>query len=85
MKSVITGILVLAHSWYPGACCHDQDCHPVPCDSLKANKGGLSWEGIVFADDMIGVSMDENCHVCIHSVGGRRLPYCIFVPKPKQS
>src|SRR6516165_3367050 len=31
MKSVIAATIILAHSWYPGACCHDQDCHPVPC------------------------------------------------------
>ena len=21
----------VAHSWYPKECCHDKDCHPVPC------------------------------------------------------
>ena len=29
MKSVIAARIMLAHSWYPGSCCHDQDCHPV--------------------------------------------------------
>jgi hypothetical protein len=69
MKTVIAVTIMLAHSWCPVACCHDQDCHPVPCDSIKADGLGLTWEGVVFADDMIRDSMDENCHVCVHSVG----------------
>src|SRR5580704_17061273 len=27
----------VGHSWYPGACCHDQECHPFPCDDIKAD------------------------------------------------
>ena len=85
MKTVIAATIMLAHSWYPGACCHDQDCHPVPCNSLRANGLGLSWDGVVFTDDMIKDSMDENCHVCVHSVGRYRYPYCVFLPKLKQA
>jgi hypothetical protein len=85
MKSVIAATIMLAHSWYPGACCHDQDCHPVPCDDIKADGPGLSWGGVIFTDDMIRDSMDEGCHVCIHSVGRQRHPYCVFLPKPKQA
>lgn len=44
MKTVIAATIMLAHSWYPGACCHDQDCHPVPCDSIRADGLGLSWD-----------------------------------------
>ena len=85
MKSIIAATILMSHSWYPGACCHDQDCHPVPCASLKQDGLGLSWEGIVFSDDMIRDSMDEGCHVCTHSIGRTRHPYCVFLPKPKQS
>ena len=85
MKTVVAATIMLANSWYPGACCHDQDCHPVPCNSIKANDIGMSWDGVVFTDDMIKNSMDENCHVCIHFVGGHRYPYCLFLPKPKQA
>ena len=85
MKSIIAATIILAHSWYPGACCHDQDCHPVPCGDIKADEHGLLWEELIFTDDMIGESMDEGCHVCIHSSGGRRYPYCVFLAKPKQA
>src|SRR5262249_57353884 len=67
MKSVIIATIMLVHSWYPGACCHDQDCHPVPCDDIKADVLGLSWGGVIFTGDMIRDSMDESYHVCIHS------------------
>ena len=83
MKPVIAVTIILAHSWYPGACCYDHDCRPVPCDSIKTDSLGVSWEGVVFTDDMIRDLMDENCHVCIHSVGQHRYPYCVFLPKPK--
>ncbi len=85
MKSVIAATIMLAHSWYPGACCHDQDCHPVPCDDIKADGLGLAWGGVIFTDDMIRDSLDGGCHVCIHFVGRHRYPYCVFLPKPKQA
>jgi hypothetical protein len=24
-----------AHSWYDDKCCHDKDCHPVPCEEIE--------------------------------------------------
>ena len=39
MKTVLSGLMLLAHSWYPWACCHDQHCHPVPCETIK----GAFW------------------------------------------
>ena len=44
MKIVLGGLMLLAHSWYPWACCHDQHCHPVPCETIKAHGLGLSLE-----------------------------------------
>ena len=58
MKVVLASVIVLAHSWYPWACCHDQHCHPVPCESIKENALGLSWNGIVFTEPMIRESLD---------------------------
>jgi hypothetical protein len=83
MKIVLGGLMLLAHSWYPWACCHDQHCHPVPCETIKAHGLGLSWNGVVFTQEMIKDSLDEQCHVCVDTVGKYRYPYCVFVPKPK--
>src|SRR5262245_7603518 len=83
MKIVLSGLIVLAHSWYPWACCHDQHCHPVPCETIKADRLGLSWNGVIFTPEMIKDSLDEQCHVCVDTVGKFRYPYCVFVPKPK--
>jgi hypothetical protein len=83
MKIVLGGLIVLAHSWYPWACCHDQHCHPVPCETIKADRLGLSWNGVIFTPEMIKDSLDEQCHVCIDTVGKYRYPYCVFLPKPK--
>jgi hypothetical protein len=83
MNILLTGFLVLAHSWYPWACCHDQHCHPVPCETIKADRLGLSWNGVIFTPEMIKDSLDEHCHVCVDTVGRYRYPYCVFIPKPK--
>ncbi len=86
MKVVLASVIVLAHSWYPWACCHDQHCHPVPCDSIKENALGLSWNGIVFTEPMIRESLDADCHVCVSDTGGRYIyPYCVFIHKPKST
>ena len=43
-----------AHSWYPKECCHNDDCHPVPCGELTTTRYGLSWKGVaVFSEPMI--------------------------------
>ena len=57
-------------------------CH---ANSIKANALGLSWNGITFTEPMIKDSLDEQCHVCVDVVGKFRYPYCVFVPKPKQT
>jgi hypothetical protein len=86
MKVVLASVIVLAHSWYPWACCHDQHCHPVPCESIKENALGLSWNGIVFTEPMIRESLDADCHVCVSNSDGRYVyPYCVFIHKPKST
>jgi hypothetical protein len=31
-----------AHSWYPGECRHDKNCHPIPCQEIEKISGG--WQ-----------------------------------------
>jgi len=81
MRSVLTTIILFAHSWYPWACCSDKHCHPVPRESIKADALGLSWNGIVFTLPMIRDSPDDRCHVCVEVSGRYTYPYCIFIPK----
>jgi hypothetical protein len=85
MNVILTTAVVLVHSWYPWACCHDQHCRPVPCESIKAHTLGLSWNGIVFTEEMIRDSLDADCHVCVSSAGKYIYPYCIFIHKPKST
>ena len=75
-----------AHSWYPKECCHNDDCHPVPCGELTTTRYGLSWKGVaVFSEPMIRFSPDGACHVCgmwqQQSTILPYLPLCVFVPK----
>jgi hypothetical protein len=83
MRSTLIVLMMLAHSWYPWACCSGEHCHPVPCESIKAHALGLSWNGIVFTAPMIRDSLDDQCHVCVEVSGTYTYPYCIFTPKPK--
>jgi hypothetical protein len=56
-----------AHSWYPKECCHDKDCHPVPCAELKVTANGdVMWKGVLyFSAPMMRDSLDGQCHVCL--------------------
>src|SRR5262249_20259779 len=63
---------------------HDQHCHPVPCETIKADRLGLSRNGVIFTPEMIKDSLDEQCHVCVDTVGKFRYPYCVFVPKQRR-
>jgi hypothetical protein len=38
---------------------------------------------VIFTQELIRESLDEQCHVCVEVVGTHTYPYCIFVPKPK--
>jgi hypothetical protein len=86
---LLTAMLVLfssaadAHSWYPKDCCHDGDCHPVPCDELIETRNGIMWRGVVlFNDAQVKASHDQFCHVCAKKQTGTVLPYlplCAFI------
>ena len=70
-KALAVSLVILAHSWYPNNCCGGQDCHPVPCDELLAQKdGGVRWQdpsGTTYTWDyrQVQPSQDNQCHVCI--------------------
>ena len=34
MKVLLIAVM-LVHSWYDENCCHDKDCHPVPCEQIE--------------------------------------------------
>jgi hypothetical protein len=75
-----------AHSWYPRECCHDKDCHPIPCAELKVTANGdVMWKGVLyFSGQMLRDSLDGQCHVCVEEGHAARivpyLPICVFVP-----
>jgi hypothetical protein len=35
--------VMLVHSWYDDKCCHDKDCHPVPCEEIEKISDGWLW------------------------------------------
>lgn len=78
---ILSAALILIHSWYPAECCHDQDCHPVPCDALVETKAGIEWRGYTFTGKQIRPSQDSQCHVCAWEYAGRIVPqgWCVFV------
>lgn len=77
--------LLLAHSWYPPACCTGQDCRKVDrIDHLP--DGGLLMH---FGGQQVVVprgfeqlpSQDADAHVCVYrNALGRWVPRCVFIP-----
>jgi hypothetical protein len=76
MKSSSLALVLLAHSWYPQACCADQDCHPVPCENIHKIGSDYEWNQIVFPPEMVHSSHDALCHACA-SLNGH--PHCLFI------
>lgn len=71
-----------AHDWYPFACCSQNDCHPVPCESILEKGKALVYNGFGFYDQMIKPSQDGACHVCISNEFNKEftpVPHCIFI------
>lgn len=72
-----------AHEWYPYDCCSDNDCHPIPCESIKEHGSNLVYNKFQFYSKMIRPSKDGQCHVCISNEGGKddyvSVPHCIFI------
>ena len=76
-----------AHSWYDEKCCHDRDCHPVPCKDIEKLGDGWVWCDTAtkhpywFPHDRLRASHDDACHVC---VSPNTIPsgICLYVPLP---
>ena len=78
---------MLVHSWYDDKCCHDSDCHPVPCEEIEKISDGWLWRDKAtkqrywFPHDRLKASHDDACHVC---VSPKTIPsgICLYVPLP---
>jgi hypothetical protein len=69
-------LMVPTHSWYPGACCAENHCHPVPCDELlERSDGNWIWYNFVFNRSVVKPSEDRFCHVCTIGANG----VCAFI------
>ncbi len=79
----LLGGAACAHAWYPKNCCHDGDCHPVPCDELVETRYGIMWRGsVLFNAAQVKPSQDQYCHVCAKQQTGTLFPYlplCAFI------
>jgi hypothetical protein len=73
------------HSWYPKECCHDKDCHPVPCAEIHLEPDGYVRVGrVYFPPNMIHESRDSYCHICTSFPNAdmlNQIPQCVFVPQ----
>jgi hypothetical protein len=66
---MLVGGAANAHSWYPEECCHDKDCHPVPCEEIDKISDGWLWRDKAtkqrhwFPHGRLHASHDDACHV----------------------
>jgi hypothetical protein len=70
-----------AHSWYPKECCHDNDCHPIPCSDIAVKNGQVIWNGVELSWPTVRPSEDTQCHVCSVEDPWEPVPRCLFIPK----
>jgi hypothetical protein len=55
-------------------------CHPVDCDSLVEEQGGIRWNNLHFKGTQIRPSGDQDCHVCAGLVNGvPSQPWCVCI------
>ena len=68
-----------AHENYPYDCCHEEHCHPVPCNEITYHDGYYIWHDIYFNEKLLRTEV-PGCHVCV-SMPANKLPQplCIFV------
>lgn len=67
---------------YPWSCCSNQDCRPVPCDTLEDIGDGKVLDnenGQTYQKDQVFSSGDSHCHLCteLGKVDGK--PICAFI------
>jgi hypothetical protein len=76
-----------AHSWYSEKCCHDKDCHPVPCEEIEKISDGWIWRDLAtkqrhwFPHDRLKASHDDACHVCVSPMTIAS-GICLYMPLP---
>jgi len=77
-----------AHDFYDRSCCADRDCHPTPCESIRAVPQGFDYTDpqdhavYFFTRDKMHLSHDDQCHVCLHHVmiDGPGAALCLYLP-----
>jgi hypothetical protein len=80
VAALVAAMPVLAHSWYPLACCGNMDCFPVTCDQLVDTGSGWFYvpTGNLFKREQVQPSQDHHCHVCLGR-GGDHRSICAFI------
>jgi hypothetical protein len=66
---------------YPWACCSNQDCRPVECDTLEDIGDGKVRDienGQTYEKSMVHSSGDHHCHVCTQLGKADGAPICAF-------
>jgi len=67
---------------YPEDCCGGSDCRPISCTAANPHAdGSVEWLGLIFQREMVKMSKDAMCHVCItyNTTNNQRHPHCIFL------
>jgi hypothetical protein len=75
---VLLSAVLLAHWLYSDECCGGNECHPVACAEVIPFKDGWHWHNIMFAKNVLKISPDGSCHVCVQS--GAFIGHCIYMP-----
>jgi hypothetical protein len=73
LKTCLLTAFLLAHSWYPPACCNGSDCHAISCNEVTQDTAGYHWRGHTFTS--AAPSQDSDCPACIYN--GRAT--CLFL------
>ena len=75
--SLLAAAYILAHSWYPQACCEDSHCRPAPCDQMiEQSNGDIIFNGLIRVPAaQVKPSQDRRCHICIIAGSG----ICAFI------
>ena len=68
-----------AHDWYPGWCCNDKDCRPLPAGAVRLTAGGwfIVETGETIPFEKAKPSLDNQFHRCEARNGATR---CFFAP-----
>lgn len=77
---IASGVIVLAHSFYPHECCHDKDCTSIASYRVDHVSGGYLVDGLHFVPEaQARNSPDGQFHACF-PVAKKELLRCFFRP-----